>query len=174
MTYTNFSPAFFKVRRCGFFFLITACVLGFIFGYWIFGLGQALFSSLMRSASCYSVSIVGLLLVVALPFLISALAVAYNKPLIIYILCFVKSILYSVCAFAVYSTYGSAGWLMQFLVLFLDNCTMVFLWIVWGSYTLLSRMDVRKVLAICFGLSVLAWVLDCYVISQFAVSVINS
>ncbi len=172
MTYTNSVPAFFETRRYGLCGLIFTWGLGFVVGCWIFNSGQALFSSLVLSASACTVSIVGLLSVM-IPFLISAVAVIYHKPIILYALCFIKSSLYSLSVLAVYSVYGSAGWLAQFLILFLDNCTMAALWLVWSGCFSFSKTTLLKVFAVSFGTCVLVWVFDFCYISRFAVSVLN-
>lgn len=145
---------------------------GFVFGALIFRSAQSAFVSGMFGALSCAVSIVGLLLVIILPFLITALAVYESKPVALYLLCFFKAVLYSVNVLAIYGAYGTAGWLVQILLMFTENCTMAMLWFLWLCVILNRPKIFQRAFLWCFGISVLAGVLDLFIISPFAVSII--
>lgn len=148
-------------------------LLGSGLGFWIFASQQTLYSSLMRSAVCCSVSIVGLLVLVIFPFAVTAFVVAFSKLNILYVLCFLKATLYSLNVISVYSACGGGGWLAQLLILFLDNCSLIFLWLLWINANTSARTKYFNYLVLGFVICTLIWVLDQRVISQFAVSVFN-
>lgn len=81
-------------------------------------------NSLMRACVDSRVTIVGLLSVPLLPFLFSAVAVYLSISWLIYPIGFVKAFCFGFCACAVTIAYGSAGWLMMYLLLFTDCLTL--------------------------------------------------
>ena len=155
------------------FLLVLFWILGIVLSFCIFSLQQALFSSLMRSVLSDTVSIVGLFTTVLVPFSATAFAVLYSKPYILYALCFIKSTLYSLSVLTLYSLYGGAGWLVQLILLFAENATLVMLWFLWSNNFACKRTYAVKSLAICASVCTCLWILDYRLISQFAVSVFS-
>jgi hypothetical protein len=92
------------------------CLLGILCG---MNAGDTYFS-LMRGAVRCSVSIVGLAFSVYLPFLLSAFAVYWNRPSLMYIVCVLKAWSFTLAAYGILNAFGSAGWLVRFLVQFSD------------------------------------------------------
>lgn len=88
-------------------------------------------SSLMRSVPGGTVSIVGLLCVTALPFLLSAFAVFVSEPRLVFLICFGKSFLFCVISLGLVAAYGSAGWLIRWLLMFSDSLGMPVLYLYW-------------------------------------------
>lgn len=172
MVSNNCIPAFFHIKKGRFALLILCWLIGAILGIWIFQLQRVCFVSLMRGAFGSAVSIVGLLSVIILPLSITAFAIIYSKPLILHILCLAKSALYSLCVCAIYFIYGSAGWLAQGLLLFLDNCSIILLWTLWCSSDSLHKRRMLKIFASCFVLCIGIWLFDYFAVSQFAVLVL--
>ena len=82
-----------------------------------------IFVSLMRACCVAGVSIVGLFFVPFLPFLISAAAVYYSAPLIVYLTGLWKSFLFGFCICAVWFCFSGGGWLVSLLLLFTDVLT---------------------------------------------------
>jgi len=78
---------------------------------------------LMRGASDCSVTIAGLLATVVLPYLFAAFAVYISKPKLLYLICFVKAFCFAMCGYGICVAYGSAGWLVRWLLQFSDICT---------------------------------------------------
>lgn len=95
--------------------------------------------SLMRVAPKCNVSIVGLTVVLFLPFLISIIGFIYQKLVVIYILSAIKAFASGYLMYGVVFCYASAGWLMRFLLFFSDSAvTVLFLWL------LFRHIDERK------------------------------
>ena len=96
---------------------------------WLAGLlfGAAMFLSAgnhilpwMRGVPYGSVSISGLLCVTALPFLFSAFAVYISEPRLLLLVSFGKAFLFSYVSLGILSCFGSAGWLIRWLLMFSD------------------------------------------------------
>ncbi len=111
--------------------ILAFCFLsGLISGLLLFR--QAAFSvSLMRSALCSDVSIFRLLCVILLPFLFSAFAVYFSKPRVLYLIAFLKAFLFAFVSAGITLAFGSAGWLVRWLVMFSDCLSLPLLWLYW-------------------------------------------
>lgn len=112
-------------------FLIAVFCLGACCGFLQFRQAKDVYCAWMRSAFGGSVSIVSLGLAWFLPLSITAIAVMYSKPLLIYLLCFGKAFLYSIAVSCCYSVFADAGWLAQALFLGADHLVLVVLLAVW-------------------------------------------
>ena len=73
---------------------------------------------LMRVAAMTRPSIIGLAVSVLLPFLITIGSVYFARPSIIYILAFLWAELFGYSSACLQLMFGSAGWLIRFLLLF--------------------------------------------------------
>jgi hypothetical protein len=93
--------------------LPTVWITGFAAGIFVSKRAAPLFLSLMRGLSFDSVSIVGLIVSAGVPFLISAFAVIYSRPLLFYSVCFLKSFYFVFSSVTIINHYGSGGWLVQ-------------------------------------------------------------
>ena len=109
-------------RKRNIVYLAFIWIFGLIFGVNLSFAAGPDFLSLMRGASGCSVSIVGLAFSVFLPFLLSAFAVYWNRPRFLYIISFVKAWSFTFAAYGICQAFGSAGWLVRFLVQFSDIC----------------------------------------------------
>lgn len=87
--------------------------------------------SLMYRAPNAPGSIVRLLSISILPFLISAAVVSLGRPRLLLPICFVKAFLFAFSYCAVLRAYGSAGWLVQSLLLFGDEAVLPVLYWFW-------------------------------------------
>ncbi len=91
--------------------------------------------SWMRGAADSPVSIVGLLGVILLPFLFSAAAVFLNRDWLLIPIAFLKALSFVQVSLGISQAYGSAGWLMRFLLMFADSISLpvlVYFWICFG------------------------------------------
>ena len=99
---------------------------------WSIGFGCGILSaagaddivSLMRACCDASVSIVGLLFIPLFPFLISAVAVYFSLPWLLFLTAFLKSFLSSFCACAIFRVFKGAGWLVLPMLQFTDLLTL--------------------------------------------------
>lgn len=162
---------FFKSRIFLLTILFLSWIIGVFLGGAVFYLSKPSFVALMRSASCCTVSIVGLFILIVIPFLISAIAVFCSCPFLIFPLCFLSALSYGVCSFAVFASFGSAGWLAQLLIMFSENCAVLSLFVLW-SQSICSSFHIKPSLfGICFSVAVIAGIIDFVFVSPFSVSV---
>lgn len=102
--------------------------------FWLAGLllGTFVFKpdlSLMHPQFPNRVSIVSAIVTATFPFLLAALAVRINCKKLLWIICFLKAFSFAYCGALIWHTYGSAGWLIRFLLMFTDICTLpAFFW----------------------------------------------
>lgn len=164
----------FQSQTISIFLLISTWVVGSIVGFLIYNQAGSNYSSLMHGASISAVSIVGLLLSILLPFLLTAFAVFFSCPAIVYFVCLLKAISYGLCSLSVYGLYGRAGWLAQLLIMFTENCTTLSLWVSWLCF-LAYRSDKKPYyFGVCFIISAVCGIMDLLVFSPFTASVFIS
>lgn len=118
----------FTLRKYGRLFLAFSWVLGLGFGGLVFRSGGETAVSLMRLALYEQVSIVSLFFSALLPFLFSAFAVYLHCPWLLMVICFFRAFLYSYFLCSLFAAFGSAGWLLRWLLLFTDSCTAALLY----------------------------------------------
>ena len=129
---------------------------------------------LMRRAATAPVSIVWLLAGVLLPFLCVAFATYFSKTGLIYLVCFLKAFAFMAAAGCVSIAFGSAGWLVRWLVLFTEMTTLpLFYWL-----SLRSLWTKGKGLPVDFGVygavAVMTVYLDYCYVSPFLVMLIEN
>ena len=128
---------------------------------------------LMRMAASGCVSIVGLFFVLFFPLLLSAFAVYFHHHQWLFPICFMKSFLFASCSCAISVAFGSAAWLVRFLLQFSDFCAVPFLY--WfclrnvKGYNDHSGTD----FLICFVAIGLFGVIDFCMISPYLVGLID-
>lgn len=116
------------------FFLACSWLSGLACGILVYLSAGGLLVSLMRSTVYVPVSIVGLLCVTTLPFLFSALAVFLSKPGLLLPICFGKAFLLAFVSIGIFQAFGSAGWLLRWLLLFGDCASVPVLYWFWLRY----------------------------------------
>lgn len=89
------------------------------------------FLPLMRGMSIGSVSIVGLIVSAAIPFLISAFAVMYFSPPVLFAGCFLKALGFMLFSLLLILHFGEGGWLVQLFVLFHEIAGIPILYLFW-------------------------------------------
>lgn len=147
--------------------LLVSWSIGLICGIAYAFQADSSFSSLMHSAALSPVSIVSLLIVLFLPFLISAIAVFLSRPVLLMPLAFTKAFSFGACAFAADLAFSSAGWLLRSMLMFSDLLTVpVLIWF-WLRCLKGDRFRSCRDLAICAGFIVLIGNFDFYIVSPF-------
>lgn len=121
-------------RRGCRFFLACSWLSGLVCGILVSLSAGSLLVSLMRSTLYVPVSIVGLLCVTILPFLFSALAVFLSRPGLLLPICFAKAFLLAFVSVGILRAFGSAGWLLRWLLLFGDCASVPVLYWFWLRY----------------------------------------
>ena len=108
-------------------FWITGILSGILISY----VAGSSVSSLMRSYLYGSVSIVSLVLVIYLPFLLSAIAVSFSVSVLLFPIAFLKGFLFSLVAMGIFFIYGAAGWLIHWFLCFSDLISLPLLYWYW-------------------------------------------
>ena len=130
---------------------------------------------MMRRAVTSPVSIFGLLTVSFLPFLFITLSVYISRPKLIHCICFLKACSFMITGFSVITVFGSAGWLVQFLLQFTDLGALALL--CWFACQHLdgSKNSLGAHITLC-GTCVagLVWIEYCYVSPFLAMLIENS
>ena len=123
--------------------------------------------SLMRPVFSSRVSIVVLLLSAALPFLITAYAVAINRFWILLTVGFFKGFAFALCACVICRSFGTAGWLVQPMAQFTDTVLGPVFCLFGIRRCLLRNRCGKRDLVICLLICALAVIADYFLVSQF-------
>ena len=127
--------------------------------------------SLMRQAVISPVSIVCHLALQLLPFLIAAYAVSISRSWLLYTVFSCKLFSFAYTGTLVWIAFGSAGWLVRFLILFSDIILVpVFCWFCTKR---LMKSDGAKDLWLCMGLTVITVLMNLFIFSPFLVKIIH-
>ena len=110
------------------FLLIITWLLGLAVGHF---LCVPSFIPLMRSVVFQPVSIVGLFICIFLPLILSYFSILFQKPIVLLIVCFVKSVSFAFTFTLVSNVFDMASWLLRLLILFSDSFFLFFLMIFW-------------------------------------------
>lgn len=152
-------------RKVGLWILAFSFAAGLAAG--SFSCSSAEFNSVswMRGAADSPVSIVGLLGVICLPFIFSAAAVFMNQIWLLIPIAFCKALSFIQVSLGISKAYGSAGWLMRFLLMFADIVclpVLVFFWVRFGfcrkpmsCWTVLSFLGIAACIG-CFDFCVIS------------------
>ena len=97
-------------------------VLGMIYGYQ----ADPIPLLMMRIAAAGPTTIVGLLVILYFPLLLSALAVYRNHSYLLILICFLKAFLIASCGSSLNVAFGSSAWLVRFFLQFADLCSIPF------------------------------------------------
>ena len=106
-------------------------ILGIVSGIWISAFSGPSISSLVRSIPHGTVSIVRLVLIVFLPFLLSAMAVFFSSRSILFLVVFMKGCLMTLVSMGMMHSYGGSGWLIRGLLCLSDLASLPFLYWYW-------------------------------------------
>lgn len=173
MTQKYYSEIYQLIRKHHQILLALSWCTGMVCGILLFVYDSGSLLSLMRSSVICSVSIVGLIYTVMLPFLFSAFAVLLFGAASLLLICFMKACFFSFVSFGIYYSFGSAGWLISGLLMLTDAVTSVLLYVFW--LRILSgrcRSPFWDTLLFClFG--VIFGSIDHCIISPFLVSLIE-
>jgi len=115
-------------------FLAFLFFLGLAYGLYCFINSQNMLFPLMLGSYAGSVSIVSFFASSILPFLLSAIAVSFSIPWLIYFLSFTEAFLFSFVSLLVIFSFQPVGFLIRFLFLFGDITTLPILYFFWHKY----------------------------------------
>jgi hypothetical protein len=160
-------------RKPSFFFcgsriaLYVAWTIGLLYGCAIALTNNSVFLSWMRGSVFQSVSIVGLLVSVFFPLLLTYISLVIKKPIILMIVCFIKAAAFSFTGVLIHQCFGTASWLVRHLYLFSDSCFVFTLFALWhwqlGSERLVGNFD----LTFCCLIGLMVVAADYWLVSPF-------
>ena len=155
------------------FMLVLSWSLGQILAIILASISGDSFFTLMRMAVSTRVSIVGLFAMSYLPFLFSAFAVYICKPKLLYLIVFLKALLFVFCSLSCVAVFPSAAWLVRILLLFSDSLLLPVL--CWFSIRHISGYgNLKNDFSLCTAFFILAASLDYCVVSPFLVMLIDN
>lgn len=128
--------------------------------------------SLMRTSLSGRVSIVGAFAVLIFPLFSSAVAIRFNRLRFIYLIATLKGICFGFSIFILLKLFGSAAWLVRWLILFSDACMSIPLFSFWIRHLRHPHNGLRNDFICCLVLCILIGVVDYYVISPFTVALL--
>ena len=160
--------------RCNF----RVCLLAFL---WLVSivLGASIaiystvFSSLMRMCISTHVSIVGLVVILFLPFVITVFSIYYNKPVIIYCLSTIKAFYFGVSLALIHNAFRNGCWLLLPLALFSTLVGNIFLLHLWIKYIGEDKQFTFKNAIVTFTGILTTGIIDYFIISPFLAEVMN-
>lgn len=130
--------------------------------------------TLMRTASFSRVSIVRLMTVLLVPFILSAFSVYTSSSFLLFPVCAIKAFSFGCCARMVTSSFGNAGWLVRWLLLFSSGMSLpLLIWFCMRHLDGTRRKDLLRDFVVCVVLIFLIGSLDYRVISPFLVKLIK-
>ena len=146
--------------------------LGFLSGLLIAVNGNSAFFSLMRAAASCRVSIVGLWIVTLLPFLLSVIAIYFSRPYLIPVISFIHAFTFGYCVCGIAVAFGSAGWLVRWLMLFSAGCSSPIIYWFWLRHISGTAKSLWTDFALCAVVILFITSLDYRIISPFLANLI--
>ena len=143
-------------------FLTIAWILGIFIGFYAANGTNHFVIELPQ----HSRTLFGLLFVILLPFLFSVLSMRYLTPLLFIPLAFADAFIFAYCSYCIQFSFGNAGWLFRWLLMFSDSCMSVTLLLFWVR-NIDQTYHSRKDLGIFFIISCLIGFIDYFAVSPF-------
>ena len=125
------------------------------------------FDTLLHTAVQHDPSFIGLAVILILPLAISALAARYRIYFLFYVLAFFKAFCFSFCVYSIHLGFGSAGWLVRWLLVFSDSCMLIPLFLLWYRNLSGKCFTFKKDITVCAVIAAVAGCIDICVISPF-------
>ena len=157
-------------RTCKYFVMIC-WFLGLLIGVEI-AAGADSSTFLWMLSDRFTVSISGLLSVVALPFLLTAIAVLFSNRSLLLTVVFFKAVCFGYLGYGITSLFGGASWLVQFFLLFSDVFITPLLMLCWIRCADARETVFKSEFLFCFAVSLAVWGMDILFISPFSASIL--
>jgi len=130
--------------------------------------------SVMRGFDIQSMSIVGRYVLLFLPLVFSVFAIHYGLYTLILPVVFCKAFIFSYSCCCIVSLFGSASWLLRFLLLFFDSCTLPFLMLIWLRGMTGKQFAMRYEVISCSIYMLIIACVDHYVVLPFTVALLTN
>lgn len=162
---------FIKKLKSPVIYLTAVWVIGLLVGMFFAFTVRTLVSSLIHTIVCCRASITGLISVLILPLVISAMAI--SVPLFLYPICFFKAFSYGFCLYSVTFVFGDAGWLFATLLLFSDSVMIVLLNWLWCRHIVVNKNTSGQDFARCTIAATLIALMDYFLISPYLIDLLH-
>ncbi len=149
---------------------------------WVCGLLSGLYVVSMSDDSAYCVfrlflysqsTLFGLLLTQMLPLAFTCFIFWLSKPCLTSLFVYIKAFLFAYCAFGIVLAYGTAGWMIRWIILFSSSCsTLPLLWFWCRNFTKKGESYCQDLLVCAFSL-ILICVFDYLAVLPLAKSLVN-
>lgn len=118
-------------------------------------------------------SVLGLLAVICVPLIISAISIYLPIPALVYVYAVIKAFSFGCCLCGIAITFGQSGWLVRLLLLFSDTCLVVMMLWLWCRMLYNNRFSVRKDLLFCIAASAVIGMIDYFLVSPYLAMLMN-
>ena len=142
-------------------------LLGLLSGGFLYCCSKPPVSSWMCSLLVQPVSIVGLVMVLFLPYFLTCLSFLINRPLILMTVCYIKAASYFYTLCVLYHLFDSAAWIIGVLSLFSDSLFMIVLFSFWLTGLKDRYISHTRAPLVCLFTGLLIAASDLYIISPY-------
>lgn len=153
------------------FLVATFWLLGLVAG--VCFINWTSFSSLMYSVHYPRISILGLIISLAIPFVISYILLRFLNFYFILPIIFIKAFSFIFGYGAIMIAYGNAGWLVSGMLLFSDFSVVVLLLFIWYSSATGQCCNPRKRVILYILIPTLIGCYDYFVVSPYVAMLLN-
>lgn len=169
---SSFSAENCKCRFCVV-FLAFFWLAGISFGLYAANLASVHISSLMLTLVDQRVSIVGMLIIFIFPLLLSAVLIHFSAHRLLFLFAFLKAFCYSFSSCCIFLSFGSAGWLIQSLLMFSDTVLAIVLLWFWFRFFSAKTVELGRDAGICCIITACVVCIDYFMVSPFLASLFN-
>lgn len=163
----KYTPALHKT------FVSLCWLLGLLSGYFIATKVSISVLFMMRTSLTERVSIVSVFFATFFPFLLILAVMRYGSALLCLPIVFVKACSFGYCLYTISIAFGSAGWLMRLLYLFSDACCVVVLLLFVFKHPQKRAERYGRELWVCTGVLSAMACIEYFLLSPFAVMLLN-
>lgn len=151
-----------------FFAFLLSCsfISGFLSGVYVASQNAADYSLLISSAAASPATLISLISHTVCAFALTAVTYKFGRGYI-FLLAFAEAFTFGIVATAVYYSYGSAQWLIQWGMLFFRTVTLIMLFWFWCRNVSGYGRTARRDIPIALFISVLAAIIDLCLIAPY-------
>ena len=172
-----FSRAIMKIRiNHNWIYIILFSLLwsvGLVAGRYLSQKAFLVFPTVFRSACSESTSLIGLIAVVFIPLFTSLLVCRYISVMLIFPIVFLKAVGFGFCSYAICLSFGDAGWLVRYLLMFTDCVSIPLLLWFWVRRLLMRNNAIMQDFTLALFLLILTAYIDHLYVSPFLALLIN-
>ena len=153
--------------------LLLIWLAGLFTGYVLAHNARIDLTSVMLPIATRRVSIVGFLLVLTVPLIVSAICINLSVQWLFIPIAYIKAFFFSYSSCCIILSFGTAGWLVQWLYLFSDSIAISFMLLFWFRNLEPDRGSARRDFVMLFLMIIAIGCVDYYIISAFLSTLFN-